>query len=221
MKSGKHKSLAVGILMGSDSDWPIMKEAADALRRIRDRNGSQRHLGTPRAPRPESLRCQRSYPECGSPYRRSGRCRAFAGVTAALTPLPVIGVPVAGKFIKGWDALLSIVQMPSGVPVATVAIGGARNAGLLAVQILAVGNSALQKKFLEFKSPVAGREPGEEPQPGGLKQHVASWMPASQWHLRGRHLRRTTQHGRIASYIRARARSSFWSTRSFPRISIR
>jgi len=72
-------------------------------------------------------------------------------VTAAYTPLPVIGVPIAGKFVKGMDALLSIVQMPAGVPVATVAIGGARNAGLLAVQILAVGDPVLQEKFVQFK----------------------------------------------------------------------
>ena len=73
------------------------------------------------------------------------------GVIAAYTPLPVIGVPIAGKFVKGYDSLFSIVQMPSGVPVATVAIGGARNAGLLAVQILAVGDPGLMQKFLEYK----------------------------------------------------------------------
>jgi 5-(carboxyamino)imidazole ribonucleotide mutase len=76
-------------------------------------------------------------------------------VTAALTPLPVIGVPIESKALKGLDSLLSIVQMPSGIPVATVAIGGGRNAGLLAVQILAVGNTGLQKKVLEFKERLA------------------------------------------------------------------
>ena len=85
----------------------------------------------------------------------AGGAAHLPGVTAAMTPLPVIGVPIAGKFIPGWDALLSIVQMPSGVPVATVAIGGARNAGLLAVQILAVSNPELQKKYLEFKQRLA------------------------------------------------------------------
>ena len=74
------------------------------------------------------------------------------GVTAAFTPLPVIGVPMESKALKGLDSLLSIVQMPSGIPVATVAIGGARNAGLLAVQILAVGDTALQKRVLRFKA---------------------------------------------------------------------
>jgi 5-(carboxyamino)imidazole ribonucleotide mutase len=72
-------------------------------------------------------------------------------VTAAFTTLPVIGVPIESKALKGLDSLLSIVQMPSGVPVATVAIGGARNAGLLAVQILATGDAALQKKLAAFK----------------------------------------------------------------------
>ena len=85
----------------------------------------------------------------------AGGAAHLPGVTAAFTPLPVIGVPIAGKFIKGLDALLSIVQMPGGVPVATVAIGGARNAGLLAVQILAVSDLALQKKYLEFKQRLA------------------------------------------------------------------
>jgi 5-(carboxyamino)imidazole ribonucleotide mutase len=77
------------------------------------------------------------------------------GVTAAYTPLPVIGVPINTKNLKGLDSLLSIVQMPSGIPVATVAIDGARNAGLLAVQIIAAGDPALQSKMLEFKARLA------------------------------------------------------------------
>ena len=77
------------------------------------------------------------------------------GVAAAFTTLPVIGVPIESKALKGLDSLLSIVQMPSGIPVATVAIGGARNAGLLALQILAVGDAALQKKLLAFKARLA------------------------------------------------------------------
>src|SRR5206468_8285244 len=85
----------------------------------------------------------------------AGGAAHLPGVTAAMTPLPVIGVPIAGKFIKGEDSLYSIVQMPSGVPVATVAIGGARNAGLLAVQILAVGDLTLWNKLLAFKARLA------------------------------------------------------------------
>src|SRR5207244_1130030 len=85
----------------------------------------------------------------------AGGAAHLPGVTAALTPLPVIGVPIESKALKGLDSLLSIVQMPSGIPVATVAIGGGRNAGLLAVQILAVGDASLQKKVLAFKGRLA------------------------------------------------------------------
>lgn len=155
MKKTNVKRPAVGILMGSDSDWPTMKEAADACAEfgiLTEVNVISAH----RAPH--------DLARYASGAHTRGLCVVIAGaggaahlpgVTAALTPLPVIGVPIAGKFIKGWDALLSIVQMPSGVPVATVAIGGARNAGLLAVQILAVGNPGLQKKYLAFKERLA------------------------------------------------------------------
>jgi 5-(carboxyamino)imidazole ribonucleotide mutase len=85
----------------------------------------------------------------------AGGAAHLPGVTAAFTPLPVIGVPMESKALKGMDSLLSIVQMPSGIPVATVAIGGARNAGLLAAQILAVGDAALLKKVLAFKEKLA------------------------------------------------------------------
>lgn len=85
----------------------------------------------------------------------AGGAAHLPGVTAAYTPLPVIGVPIESKALKGLDSLLSIVQMPSGIPVATVAIGGGRNAGLLAVKIIAAGNSTLQKKVLEFKARLA------------------------------------------------------------------
>jgi 5-(carboxyamino)imidazole ribonucleotide mutase len=85
----------------------------------------------------------------------AGGAAHLAGVVAAHTPLPVIGVPIESKALKGMDSLLSMVQMPSGVPVATVAIGAARNAGLLAVQILAVSDVNLQTKYQEFKSRLA------------------------------------------------------------------
>lgn len=151
MRNKSAKAPAVGILMGSDSDWPTMKEAADACGEFGIAT-EVRVISAHRAPH--------DLARYASAAHTRGLCVIIAGaggaahlpgVAAALTPLPVIGVPIAGKFIKGMDALLSIVQMPSGVPVATVAIGGARNAGLLAVQILAVGNPALQKKYLEFK----------------------------------------------------------------------
>jgi 5-(carboxyamino)imidazole ribonucleotide mutase len=85
----------------------------------------------------------------------AGGAAHLPGVTAAFTPLPVVGVPMESKALKGLDSLLSIVQMPSGIPVATVAIGGARNAGLLAVQILAVGDTALHNAFVQFKARLA------------------------------------------------------------------
>jgi 5-(carboxyamino)imidazole ribonucleotide mutase len=85
----------------------------------------------------------------------AGGAAHLAGVVAAHTPLPVIGVPIESKALKGMDSLLSIVQMPSGVPVATVAIGAGRNAGLLAVQILATSDANLQTKYQEFKARLA------------------------------------------------------------------
>ena len=155
MKSKNVKDASVGILMGSDSDWPTMKEAADACGEFgikTDVNVISAH----RAPRDLEAYASGAHTRglCVI-IAGAGGAAHLPGVTAAFTPLPVIGVPIAGKFIKGWDALLSIVQMPSGVPVATVAIGGARNAGLLAIQILAVANPSLQKKYLEFKNRLA------------------------------------------------------------------
>jgi 5-(carboxyamino)imidazole ribonucleotide mutase len=145
----------VGILMGSDSDWPTMKLAAEACA----------EFGVPSEARVISAhRAPRDLAKYASGAHQRGLCVIIAGaggaahlpgVTAAFTPLPVIGVPIAGKFIQGEDSLYSIVQMPSGVPVATVAIGGARNAGLLAVQILAVREPGLQKKYLAFKARLA------------------------------------------------------------------
>jgi len=141
--------------MGSDSDWPTMKAAADACAEF----GIAHEVKVISAHRtPVDLARY-----AGGAHKRgmgviiagAGGAAHLPGVTAAFTPLPVIGVPIAGKFLHGQDSLFAIVQMPSGVPVATVAIGGARNAGLLAVQILAVGDSALQKKYLEFKNRLA------------------------------------------------------------------
>ncbi len=85
----------------------------------------------------------------------AGGAAHLPGVTAAFTTLPVIGVPIQGKVLDGMDSLLSIVQMPPGVPVATVSINGAKNAGILAAQILATGNDKLQKKLMEFKQQLA------------------------------------------------------------------
>jgi 5-(carboxyamino)imidazole ribonucleotide mutase len=145
----------VGILMGSDSDWPTMKAAADACAEFGvaiEARVSSAHR-TPedvaeyaRTAQQRGLRCI---------IAGAGGAAHLPGVIAAFTTLPVIGVPIESKALKGLDSLLSIVQMPSGIPVATVAIGGGRNAGLLAVQILAVADDALQKKLVEFKAKLA------------------------------------------------------------------
>jgi 5-(carboxyamino)imidazole ribonucleotide mutase len=145
----------VGILMGSDSDWPTMKAAADACAEFgvaTEARVSSAHR-TPddvaeyaRTAQQRGLRCI---------IAGAGGAAHLPGVVAAFTTLPVIGVPIESKALKGLDSLLSIVQMPSGIPVATVAIGGGRNAGLLAVQILAVADEVLQKKLVAFKTKLA------------------------------------------------------------------
>ena len=141
----------IGILMGSDSDWPAMKGAADVCAEF----GIPHEVLVISAHRtPQDLARYAS----GAHNRGlqviiagAGGAAHLPGVAAALTPLPVIGVPMESKALKGLDSLLSIVQMPSGIPVATVGIGAGRNAGLLAAQILAVANRSLQVKMLQFK----------------------------------------------------------------------
>ena len=149
------KNAVVGILMGSDSDWPTMKLAADTCSEFGVVTES-RVLSAHRTP-DDVAKYARTAHTRGLRVLIAGAGAAahLAGVVAAHTPLPVIGVPIESKSLKGLDSLLSIVQMPSGVPVATVAIGAARNAGLLAVQILAVRDAKLQKKYLQFKARLA------------------------------------------------------------------
>jgi 5-(carboxyamino)imidazole ribonucleotide mutase len=155
MKTTPSTKPVVGIIMGSDSDWPTMKAAADACAEFGIAHEVQ-VISAHRTPR-DLERYATSAHARGLRVIIAGAGGAahLPGVAAAFTPLPVIGVPIESKALKGLDSLLSIVQMPSGIPVATVAIGGARNAGLLAVQILAVGNAALQKEFLAFKERLA------------------------------------------------------------------
>jgi len=154
MKSKPAKPV-VGIIMGSDSDWPTMKAAADACAEF-GISHEVRVISAHRTPRDLERYASTAH---GRGLRviiaGAGGAAHLPGVTAAFTPLPIIGVPMESKALKGLDSLLSIVQMPSGIPVATVAIGGARNAGLLAIQILAVGDAALWKKLLQFKSRLA------------------------------------------------------------------
>ena len=137
--------------MGSDSDWPTLKAAADVCA----------EFGVPHEVRVVSAH---RTPADMATYARSAHKRGLRviiagaggaahlpGMVASLTPLPVIGVPIETKALKGLDSLLSIAQMPAGVPVACVAIGNGRNAGLLAVEILATHNSGLQTRILKFK----------------------------------------------------------------------
>jgi 5-(carboxyamino)imidazole ribonucleotide mutase len=126
----------VGIVMGSDSDWPVMKLAAEALDEF-EVGHEVRVVSAHRTPH-----LMLDY---------AGNAAHLPGMVASATPLPVIGVPVPLKYLDGMDSLLSIVQMPAGVPVATVSIGGARNAGLLAVRILAVGDPALLARMRDFQ----------------------------------------------------------------------
>ncbi|RRD49687.1 5-(carboxyamino)imidazole ribonucleotide mutase [Arachnia propionica] len=142
----------VAILMGSDSDWPTMRAAAEAL----DEFGVSHHADVVSAHRmpEEMVEFGRTAHERGFRVIIAGAGGAahLPGMLAALTPLPVIGVPVPLKYLDGMDSLLSIVQMPAGVPVATVAIGNARNAGLLAVRILAAGDEALTARMIDFQA---------------------------------------------------------------------
>lgn len=133
----------VGLVMGSDSDWPVMEAAAEALAEF----GIAFEADVVSAHRmpTEMIRYGQTAHERGLRVIIAGAGGAahLPGMLASVTPLPVIGVPVPLKTLDGMDSLLSIVQMPAGVPVATVSIGGARNAGLLAVRILAAGTDEL------------------------------------------------------------------------------
>ncbi|TMR96134.1 5-(carboxyamino)imidazole ribonucleotide mutase [Nonomuraea basaltis] len=137
--------------MGSDSDWPVMKAAAEAVA----------EFGVPFEA--DVVSAHRMPTEMIDYGRRAasrglqviiagaGGAAHLPGMLASVTPLPVIGVPVPLKYLDGMDSLLSIVQMPAGVPVATVAVGGARNAGLLAVRILAASDAGLRERMEEFQ----------------------------------------------------------------------
>ena len=154
MKASEIKPL-VGILMGSDSDWPTMKAAADVCAQFGIASEAK-VISAHRTPKDLEQYAGKAH-ERGLRVIIAGAGGAahLPGVMAAFTTLPVIGVPIESRSLKGLDSLLSIVQMPPGVPVATVGIGAAKNAGLLAVQILAVGDGRLQKALVEFKQKLA------------------------------------------------------------------
>lgn len=145
----------VGIIMGSDSDLPVMIKAVEVLKEF-DVAYEVKVLSAHRTPEDHAI-YSRTALERGLKViiAAAGGAAHLPGVTAANTPIPVIGVPIMGKAFNGMDSLLSIVQMPTGIPVATVAIDGAKNAALLAVQIIASGDASLMERFIEYKLKIA------------------------------------------------------------------
>ncbi len=145
----------VGVIMGSDSDWSVMSDAADALAEF----DVAYEIGVVSAHRTPQRMLEYAQQAAGRGIgviiAGAGGAAHLPGMVAAATPLPVIGVPVPLAKLGGLDSLLSIVQMPAGVPVATVSIGGARNAGLLAVRILAVSDPALCSRIVAFQAELA------------------------------------------------------------------
>jgi 5-(carboxyamino)imidazole ribonucleotide mutase len=145
----------VGVIMGSDSDWSTMEAAALALAEFE----VPFEVGVVSAHR--TVRKMVDYATSAADrglkviITGAGGAAHLPGMVASMTPLPVIGVPVPLKYLDGMDSLLSIVQMPAGVPVATVSIGGARNAGLLAVRILASSDPVLAERMTAFQSELA------------------------------------------------------------------
>jgi 5-(carboxyamino)imidazole ribonucleotide mutase len=151
----RNRQPLVGVIMGSDSDLPTMREAAEVLQQF----GIPHELRVVSAHR--TPRDMARYAETAQ--RRglrviiagAGGAAHLPGMVASHTPLPVVGVPIESKSLKGLDSLLSIAQMPAGVPVATVAIGNGRNAGLLAVRILATADPKLRAKLKRFHARMA------------------------------------------------------------------
>ena len=142
----------VGVIMGSDSDWPVMKAAADALAEfevpyevsvVSAHRTPQRMLDYAQTAADRGLKVI---------IAGAGGAAHLPGMVASATTLPVVGVPVPLKYLDGLDSLLSIVQMPAGIPVATVSVGGARNAGLLAVRMLSVADEKLRDRLARFAS---------------------------------------------------------------------
>lgn len=143
---------AVGIIMGSDSDWPTMQAAATALAEF----AVPYEADVVSAHRMPHEMVAYAESAAGRGLRviiaGAGGAAHLPGMVASLTPLPVIGVPIPLTHLDGLDSLLSIAQMPAGVPVATVAVGNARNAGLLAVRILSASDPALRQQMVDFQA---------------------------------------------------------------------
>ncbi len=145
----------VGVIMGSDSDWTVMSAASEALTEFGVAH-EVRVVSAHRTPVGMAEYAQQAADRgLKVIIAGAGGAAHLPGMVAALTPLPVIGVPVPLKYLDGMDSLLSIVQMPAGVPVATVSIGGARNAGLLAVRILATSDPDLGQRMRAFQHELA------------------------------------------------------------------
>ncbi|MFJ8753621.1 5-(carboxyamino)imidazole ribonucleotide mutase [Streptomyces sp. NPDC102441] len=141
----------IGIVMGSDSDWPVMEAAAEALGEF-EIPYEVDVVSAHRMPHEMIAYGERAADRgLKAIIAGAGGAAHLPGMLASVTPLPVIGVPVPLKYLDGMDSLLSIVQMPAGVPVATVSVGGARNAGLLAARILAAHDSALLERMKDFQ----------------------------------------------------------------------
>jgi 5-(carboxyamino)imidazole ribonucleotide mutase len=153
--TGKATTPRVGVIMGSDSDWSVMEDAAHALAEF----GVPFEVGVVSAHRTPDRMLEYAKSAAGRGIEviiaGAGGAAHLPGMVASATPLPVIGVPVPLAALDGLDSLLSIVQMPAGVPVATVSIGGARNAGLLAVRMLGCSDAALRKRVEDFQSALA------------------------------------------------------------------
>ncbi len=141
--------------MGSDSDWPTMKAAATVCERF-GISYEARVVSAHRTPKDMAAYAEEAHQRgLKVIIAGAGAAAHLPGMIASHTPLPVIGVPVQSKSLSGMDSLLSIVQMPAGIPVATVAIGNAQNAGLLAISILGSQDAALRDKILAYKEEMA------------------------------------------------------------------
>lgn len=161
-----HPKPLVGVIMGSASDWPRMGKAAEALREFGVPHES-RVMSAHRMPR-ETIEYGETATARGLKILIAGAGGAahLPGVVAAMTTLPVIGVPISLPNLDGLDSLLSIVQMPAGVPVATVGIDNARNAGLLAIRMLAIDDAGLQSRLQEYQLSLAAAAKARESELG-------------------------------------------------------
>src|SRR6202167_6311451 len=156
-----NSSPKVGIIMGSKSDLHVMQDAADVLKEL----GVEYEISVVSAHRTPDRMFSYAREAAGRGLRviiaGAGGAAHLPGMLAAVTPLPVIGVPVPLAYLDGMDSLLSVVQMPAGVPVATVAVGGARNAGLLAVRILGVADQDLRAQMLGLQEQLRAAAEGK------------------------------------------------------------